>query len=217
MSEEYYHNLADQYVNSEYIDYGYHNDAVKDHIKRAFLAGIALQSPSSAKDTPDHLPLPEGLYKYGEPYASGVRPVYGAHQQLLWYSVPDMSTRFTDLEEAENVVFTKLKSSPVSVDKQKNQINKYMYTLRTIQKGGLETNTSLGEQYFYADRQINGGEDFRTMYKEHFRDEVFVERCVGLIRDERGNVNAVWADEDTYVMTDSGKTFSRLNRSSRND
>lgn len=34
--------LAEQYVNSEYIDYGYHNDAVAIHIRNAFLAGFAL-------------------------------------------------------------------------------------------------------------------------------------------------------------------------------
>ena len=94
-----------------------------------------------------------------------------------------------------------------------------MYTLRTIHKGGLEVNSSLGEQYFYADRHINGGADFRDMYKEHFNgdDPDNDIRCVGIIRDDRGNVNAVWADADAYIVTENGTTFKRLHHAHRND
>lgn len=51
------------------------------------------------------VPLPEGLYKYGEPYATGVYPVFGAHQQLLWYSVPGMYNVTTKImgEQAEEI------------------------------------------------------------------------------------------------------------------
>lgn len=58
----------------------------------------------SEHEETSHVPLPDGLYKYGDAYASGVCPVIGAHGQFLWYSVPGMYTRFTDLEEAEGIV-----------------------------------------------------------------------------------------------------------------
>jgi hypothetical protein len=43
--EKYYHNLADQYVNSEPCDYGYHKEEVRKDIRDAFLAGAALREP----------------------------------------------------------------------------------------------------------------------------------------------------------------------------
>lgn len=89
-----------------------------------------------------------------------------------------------------------------------------MYTLRTIHKGGLEVNTSLGQQYFIADRHRNGGIDFKLMWDKHHGDEKIAidPQCVAMIRDDRGNLNAIWSYNDNYIMTDSGSTFSRINR-----
>lgn len=89
-----------------------------------------------------------------------------------------------------------------------------MYTLRTIHKGGLEVNTSLGEQYFIADRHRNGGIDFEVMWdKYHNEAKIGVDpQCVAMIRDEKGNINALWSYNANYIMTESGSTFSRINR-----
>lgn len=95
--------------------------------------------------------------------------------------------------------------------------NKYMYTLRTIEKGGLEVNTCLGDQYFVANRHINGGEDFRTMLAEYYdgHKEYDDEPIIAMIRDSSGNVNCIWKRTDAYIMTENGRTFSCLNRADR--
>ena len=95
-----------------------------------------------------------------------------------------------------------------------------MYTLRTIHKGGLEVNTSLGEQYFIADCHRNGGSDFRDMYRNYYddpngepqKDWVFDPDVIAMIRDSKGNLNCIWRTCDNYIMTESGSTFSRINR-----
>lgn len=79
---------------------------------------VEANAPTESKPTIEgHCELPNGNYKYGEPYNSGVRPVYGAHQQLLWYSVPNRSTRFADLQEAEDIQFTRLELADLRAER----------------------------------------------------------------------------------------------------
>lgn len=61
-----------------------------------------------------HTPLPNGNYKYGDPYPSGVLPVFGAHDQLLWYSVPGLRTRFERLSEAESILLDYKRKDEIS-------------------------------------------------------------------------------------------------------
>lgn len=83
----------------------------------------------SENEETSHVPLPEGLYKYGEAYASGVCPVIGAHAQVLWYSVPGMYTRFTDLEEAEMVVLVRaqLRAEVETVRSELQKMSKFIW------------------------------------------------------------------------------------------
>lgn len=99
-----------------------------------------------------------------------------------------------------------------------------MYTLRTIEKDGLQQNTSIGKEYLYADRYLNG-QAFRDAYLRLFGvphvadlDSSATDQsknCVGILTTEDGVMRTIWNFHDAYIMTDSGQTFSRLNRADR--
>ena len=99
-----------------------------------------------------------------------------------------------------------------------------MYTLRTINEEGLQQNTALGNEYLYADRFMNGAafrESFVRMFGVNHVADLDADatdstrNCVGIVTTENGVAIPVWKFHDAYVMTDAGKTFSRLNRADR--
>lgn len=93
----------------------------------------------SENEETSHVPLPQGLYKYGEAYASGVCPVIGAHAQVLWYSVPGMYTQFTDLEEAEMVVLVRAQLRAVEkVRSELQRLSKFIENFLNLTESGYE-------------------------------------------------------------------------------
>lgn len=96
-----------------------------------------------------------------------------------------------------------------------------MYTLRTIDKDGLQQNTAIGNEYLYADRYMNG-QAFREAFMRLFGvphvadlDESANDtskNCVGILTTSDGVLRPIWRFHDVYVMTESGQTFSRLSR-----
>lgn len=84
-----------------------------------------------------------------------------------------------------------------------------MYTLRQINKKGVQANTNLGDHYHVVHR---GQEDFeRSNYVQ--KNKELLEKCFAIVIYAKGDYQEVWPlyeDFSYYIMTDTGKTFDNL-------
>lgn len=95
-----------------------------------------------------------------------------------------------------------------------------MYTLRTITQDNTQINHYLGNGYLFIGR-FESPERFKELYEEEFKepfladlDENITSRSKSvfgfIIHD--GILIPILKGEDAYIMTESGKTFSCLNK-----
>ncbi len=84
-----------------------------------------------------------------------------------------------------------------------------MYTLRTIFQSGEEKNQNLGNEYIYID-SISAKEAYIKLFKETFPEGSLDINYFGVII--YNNNDSIWLSYNSfyYIMTDSGKTFKRL-------
>lgn len=83
-----------------------------------------------------------------------------------------------------------------------------MYTLRVLKKD-CQLDTILGSQYAWANRYLNP-ERFKTIHKEVFPEEnEIMEGLVGFV--STNHHIPIYENEPSYIMTESGKTFTKLN------
>lgn len=94
-----------------------------------------------------------------------------------------------------------------------------MFTLRRITGDGVQINTELGSKYNYIDR-FASKEAFERIYRKAYGDNVETpkynpdsendeERIFAFIENE-SLIQPLWCNQKSYIMTDGGKTFSRL-------
>ena len=94
-----------------------------------------------------------------------------------------------------------------------------MYTLRSFDNEGIESNLFLGKAYQLINREVNS-EAFRKLYKKAFGkdhvadlDETATEcskDCMGFLTDENGILHYLSKKETYYVMSSDGKTFANI-------
>lgn len=95
-----------------------------------------------------------------------------------------------------------------------------MFILRTISKDGVETNLEVGTAYDLIRRDENP-EIFRYQFKVHFNHNHvadtdteatdYTRDCYGFVwGSQEQYVYPLFKDEENYIMTESGKTFSNL-------
>lgn len=90
-----------------------------------------------------------------------------------------------------------------------------MLVLRRIAEDGIEINQVVGKGYLYIHRE-NNLERFKDHFKNYFKkqwvdgstDKEMV-NCYAFIR-EGSLVQALYKNQKTYMMTESGKTFANL-------
>lgn len=102
-----------------------------------------------------------------------------------------------------------------------------MYTLRTFDSEGIESNYCLGKNYQFIDRHSNK-EPFQIAYEKAFGkphvadlDETATtssKECGGFLYDENGVLIYLNKTSTHYVMSSDGKTFDNLsNRIGRSE
>lgn len=95
-----------------------------------------------------------------------------------------------------------------------------MYTLRTFNETGIETNRAIGDNYQVISRDVNY-EKFREAYelfwnKPHVADldtesDKHTRQTFCFLAIKQGaELIPLYKDESYYMMTESGKTFSNL-------
>ena len=94
-----------------------------------------------------------------------------------------------------------------------------MYTLRTFNSEGVESNIYLGKNYEVIKRN-SSDETFRKQYKKAFgKDHVAdldsesnsaSKDCNGFIYDENGRLHYLSKSKPTYIVSSDGKTFANL-------
>ena len=95
-----------------------------------------------------------------------------------------------------------------------------MFILRTIQASGVAINTELGEQYLVIQRFVHP-ELFRTQFEEYYgknhvadldeKSDDTTKGCVGFIHNSESEVLPLLKHDQYYIMTESGKTFEKIN------
>ena len=96
-----------------------------------------------------------------------------------------------------------------------------MYTLRVMNESGCQ-NHALGGFYSSTNRFENP-EKFRAIFKEMFKREHVADldgesdsdtkNIIGFIKGSNDYTVPIYQTDDNYIMTDSGTTFERLNKS----
>lgn len=86
-----------------------------------------------------------------------------------------------------------------------------MFILRKITgRDGIEINFSLGESYTLVTKGMNKPE-FDKVFEVHFKGVYEYEDVYGFITSEGGKeIHPLFGTQKTYIMTESGQTFSRL-------
>lgn len=95
-----------------------------------------------------------------------------------------------------------------------------MYTLRTFNDAGVESNRTIGDNYQVINREINY-EEFRKAYelfwkKPHVADledesDQHTKQTFSFLVIKHGSeLIPLYKGEIYYIMTESGKTFSNL-------
>jgi len=101
-----------------------------------------------------------------------------------------------------------------------------MYTLRTVKKNGLNSNYELGKNYStIMNRKAHPTEEcLGELDNSEFKRELSLHSesqrmcpdyedvsIIGFVISEEFKSFPIFRDENVFVMTESGKTFSRLN------
>lgn len=95
-----------------------------------------------------------------------------------------------------------------------------MFTLRVINKEGLENNQVLGESYNMINRETNA-EEFRKTFKivfgkDHVADldktaDNYTKKCYAFVVSHEGSsVRPLYKDQSNYIMTGEGKTYDNV-------
>lgn len=82
-----------------------------------------------------------------------------------------------------------------------------MYTLRIINKKGLQSNFQMGVWYRLM---IEGSDSFKENYNQ-FKEAPYQGDIFAII--EAPNLPSlfpIYKDDEAYIMTESGKTFARI-------
>lgn len=87
-----------------------------------------------------------------------------------------------------------------------------MFILRRISGAGVQMNFALGKSYTYVSKEVNPEEfsrDFKLIHGEvNSADEL---RVYAFVSCESGEeIHSLYSNQQNYIMTDSGKTFSNI-------
>jgi len=86
-----------------------------------------------------------------------------------------------------------------------------MFYLRKIDKENKrESNSTLGKTYVYEHKDLCKDWDYRLKHVLDWMSEDDKERCFGIVYDEGGSPTPLFGSSDNYIMTDSGRTYSKL-------
>lgn len=95
-----------------------------------------------------------------------------------------------------------------------------MYTLRTITQDNTQINHYLGNDYLFVSRFVSP-ERFKELYEDEYKEQFLADldekstsrskSVFGFVIHD-GILIPILKHEDSYIMTDSGKTFSCLNK-----
>lgn len=87
-----------------------------------------------------------------------------------------------------------------------------MFILRTVTRNGddtLEQNLALGDHYNIIRKGV-ADQEFERTTKDVFKDSIDASRVFAYLIYERGSeVRPMYINDEYYIMTDTGKTFSR--------
>lgn len=85
-----------------------------------------------------------------------------------------------------------------------------MYTLRKISSNGLEQNFFLGENYSIITER-KSKESFNERFEIFWKDSPNpLSETIAFITNQEGKCFPIFKNDETYIMTESGKTFSKL-------
>lgn len=93
-----------------------------------------------------------------------------------------------------------------------------MFVLREIKKEDIQTNIGLGNDYTYIGKSISP-HAFQMLYEQTFPytiiegklDQKHMETVKAFVKDCSGENIPIYNENRYFVMTESGKTFERLN------
>lgn len=90
------------------------------------------------------------------------------------------------------------------------------FILRTLSGDGVEMNFHLGKSYTYICREVNK-RDFKRLHNavigiaEGDDEEAEPELRAYITCNHGADVHSIRSNQKNYIMTESGKTFARLN------
>lgn len=86
-----------------------------------------------------------------------------------------------------------------------------MYTLRKITKDGLEMNFNLGNSYTLVTKERNS-EAFEKDMKAIPYVDIEERGIYGIVWSQDSQMNLLYDYQQSYIMTESGKTFSNVSK-----